>query len=82
MAANPCAHQLGPAVAGEIAGEKFALAAQLFSFGVHVIHELVNQSDGDLFDLRFWIWDFANENVAGSVDAAFGGSVEHSYLFT
>ncbi len=77
MAAEAAAHELGPAVAGEVAGEKLALAAEFLALGVHVVHELVDQGDGDLFDLAFWVGDFTDEDVAGGVDAAFGGGVEH-----
>jgi hypothetical protein len=44
-------HELGPAVAGKVAGEELALAAQFLGLGVHVVHELVDQRDGDLLDL-------------------------------
>jgi hypothetical protein len=58
-------HEFGPAVLGELAGEELALAAQLFGLGVHVVHEFVNQRDGDLLDLRFRVGHLAHENVAG-----------------
>ena len=77
MAAEPGAHQLGPAVAGEVAGEELALAAQLLALGVHVVHELVDQRDGDLLDLALGVGHLAHEDVAGGVDAAFGIGVEH-----
>jgi len=75
MAAEAAAHELGPAVAGEVAGEELAFAAEFLALGVHVVHELVDQGDGDLFDLAFGVGDFADENIAGAVDAAFGGGV-------
>ena len=71
------AHELGPAVAGEVLGEELALAAQFLGLGVHVVHELVDERDGDLLDLRFRVGHFADEDVAGGVDAAFGVGVEH-----
>ena len=77
MAAQPGAHQLGPTVAGVVAGEERALAAEFLGLGVHVVHELVDQGDGDLFDLGLGVGDFADEDVAGGVDAAFGIGVEH-----
>ena len=80
MAAETGAHELGPAVAGEVAGEELALAAEFLGLGVHVVHELVDEGDGDLLDLRFGVGDFADEDVAGGVDAAFGVGVEHGDL--
>ena len=78
VAAQPGAHELGPAVAGELAGEELALAAELLALGVHVVHELVDQGDGDLLDLALGVGNFADKDVAGGVDAAFGVGVEHS----
>ena len=72
MAAQPGSHELGPAVAGELAGEELALAAQLLALGVHVVHELVDQGDGDLLDLALGVGHLADEDVAGGVDAAAG----------
>jgi len=51
VGAQTGAHELGPAVAGEVAGEELALAAHFLGFGIHVIHEFVNQGDGDLLHL-------------------------------
>ena len=81
MAAEAGAHELGPAVAGEVAGEELALAAEFLALGVHVVHELVDQGDGDLLDLGFGVGHFAHEDVAGGVDAAFGIGVEHEFSF-
>ena len=77
MAAEGAVHQLGPAVFGELAGEEAALAAEFLGLGVHVVHELVDEGDGDLLDLGLGIGDFADEDVAGGVDSAFGVGVEH-----
>ncbi|OHC71653.1 MAG: hypothetical protein A3H93_15775 [Rhodocyclales bacterium RIFCSPLOWO2_02_FULL_63_24] len=77
MAAERGGHELGPAVAGVVAGEKLALAAEFLALGIHVVHELVDERDGDLFDLGFGVGHFADEDVAGRVDAAFGIGVEH-----
>ena len=74
------AHQSGPAVAGKVAGEELAFAPQLFACRVDVVHELVDQGDGDLLHLAFRIGHLTHENVAGGVNAAFGGSVEHDSL--
>ena len=70
-------HQFGPAVFGIVAGKEAALAAQFFGLGVHVVHELVDQRNGDLLDLRFRVGHFADQDVAAGVDAAFGVGVEH-----
>ncbi len=51
MAAQPGAHEFGPTVAGELVGEELALTAQLLALSIHVVHELVDQRDGDLLDL-------------------------------
>ena len=80
MAAEAGAHELGPAVAGELFGEELALAAEFLGLGVHVIHELVDEGDGDLLDLGLGVGDFADEDVAGGVDAAFGIGVEHDEI--
>ena len=77
VAAQAGAHELGPAVAGEVAGEELALAAEFLGLGVHVVHEFVDQGDGDLLDLGLGVGDLADENVAGGVDAAFGVGIEH-----
>ena len=77
VAAEAGAHQPGPAVAGVVAGKELAKAAQLLGLGVHVVHELVDQRDGDLLDLGFGVGHLADQDVAGGVDAAFGGGVEH-----
>ena len=66
-----------PAVAGEVAGEEAALAAEVFGLAVHVVHELVDERDGDLFDLRFGVRHLADEDVAAGVDTALGFGVEH-----
>ena len=75
VSAKPGVHQPRPAVAVELAHEEAALAAELLALGVDVPHELVDQRDGDLLDLRLGVGDLAHENVAGGVDAALGGGV-------
>ena len=69
--------ELAPAVAGEVAGKEAARAAEVFRLAVHVVHELVDERDGDLFDLRFGVRHLADEDVAAGVDAAFCFGVEH-----
>ena len=60
ITAQPGAHQLGPAIPGVVAGEELALAAQFLSLGIHVVHELVDQRDGDLLDLAFGVGHLAH----------------------
>ena len=77
VAAQARAHQLRPAVAGELAGEELAPAAQLLGLGIHVVHELVDERDGDLFDLALGVGHLADEDVAAGIDAPFGIGIEH-----
>ena len=78
VAAERGGHESGPAVAGVVAGEKFPFAPEVLGLGVHVVHELVDEGDGDLFDLGFGVGNLADKDVAGGVDAAFGIGVEHA----
>ncbi|MGA2026656.1 MAG: hypothetical protein ABSH17_06245 [Syntrophobacteraceae bacterium] len=64
-------------VAGKPIGEELALAAELLALGVHVVHKLVDQGDGDLLHLALGVGHFADEDVAGGVDAPFGVCIEH-----
>ena len=57
------------------AGEELALVTEFLGLGVRVVHELVDQGNGDLLDLGFGVGHFADEDVAGGVDAAFGVGV-------
>ena len=77
VAAQAGAHQPGPTVAGEVAREESPHTAELFALGVDIVHELVDEGDGDLLDLALGVGHLADEDVAGGVDAAFGGGVEH-----
>ena len=77
MAAKAGAHQLGPSVAGELAGEEAALSAKLLALGIHIVHELVDQRDGDLLDLALGVRNLAHQDVAGGVDAALGVGIQH-----
>ena len=70
-------HQLRPAVAGEVPGEELALPAPLLALSVDVVHELVDERDGDLLHLALGVRHLAHEDVAGGVYAAFGVSVQH-----
>jgi len=51
MASEPLVEQVGPAVLPEVAGEERRLAAEFLGLAVHVVHEFVDQGDGDLFHL-------------------------------
>ena len=77
VAAEAGMEQHGPAVAREFAREEGALAAQLLRLGVHVVHELVDEGEGDLLDLALGVGHLAHEDVAGGIDAAPGLQVEH-----
>ena len=72
VSAEAGTHQPSPSVASELPGEEGALSAQLFALGVDVVHELVDQGDGDLLDLGLGVGDLSDEDVAGGVYAAFG----------
>ena len=72
VAAQAGAQQLGPAETGELAGEECPLAAELLALGIQIVHELVDQGDGDLLDLALGVGHLAHEDVAGGVDAALG----------
>ena len=82
MSTQPVVEQPGPAVAGEVAGKELALTAPLLTLGIDVIHEFIDEGDGDLLDLALGIGHFAHQDVAGSVDAAFGVGVQHNALFS
>ena len=77
VAAQASAHQLGPAIAGKVAGKKRALAAHLLARGVNVVHELVDERNGNLLHLAFRVGHLADEDVAGRVNAAFGSGIKH-----
>ena len=74
-------HQLGPAVSGEVSGEELTLPAPLLALGVDVVHELVDESNGDLFHLALGVGDLAHEYVPGCVYAAFGVGVQHRFSY-
>jgi hypothetical protein len=64
--------ELGPTVSRELTGKELALAAELFCLGVHIVHELVDQGNRDLFDLALGVGHLANKEVAAGVYTAFG----------
>ena len=65
VTAQAGAHKLGPAVTNKLFLEKLALAAELLAFGVHVVHELVDQGNGDLFHLAFGVGYFTPRGCHG-----------------
>ena len=71
----PGAHQIGPPVAGEAIGKELPFPAQLLALSVDVIHELVDERDGDLLYLALGVGHLAHEDVAGGVYSAFGVDV-------
>ncbi len=77
VTSQPGADQPGPPETGEVPGKELTIATQLFTLGVDVIHELVNEGDGDLLHLALGVGDFAHQDVTGVVDAAFGVGVQH-----
>ena len=77
VAAHAFVEKLTPPVFAEFAHEERRLAAEFFGLAVHVVHELVDQGDGDLFHLRLRIRHFADQNIAGTVDLCLGGCVKH-----
>jgi hypothetical protein len=77
VAADAGLHELVPAEFPILAAKELPLASQLFGLGVHVVHELVDEGDGDLLDLRLGVGDLPHEEIAGGVDAALGIGVEH-----
>ena len=81
MATQSRTHQLGPAIMCEISGEEFSLTAEFLALSVHVVHELVNQSERYLLDLAFWVGHFAHKDISGSVDSTFCVGVEHAISF-
>src|SRR5215217_1117015 len=73
--AQPRAHQLGPSVASEFASEELSRSAEFLTLRVHVVHELVDQGNSDLLDLRFRVGHLAHEDVTSCVDSTFGFGV-------
>ena len=79
VSTQPAVDQPGPAVAGEVAGKEFTLTAPLLTPGIDVIHEFIDKGDGDLLDLALGVGNFAHQDVAGGVDAAFGVGIQHGF---
>ena len=77
MPAESGVNEVRPAILGELAGEECALAAQFLALGVDVVHELVDERDGNLLDLTLGVRYLAHENVARFVYSALGVYVEH-----
>jgi hypothetical protein len=62
---------------GERAGEEGAFAAHGHGVLVEVVHELVDEREGDELDLVGGEREFADEEVAAGVEAALGFGGEH-----
>lgn len=77
VAAQGIADEFAPGQVTEVADEKRGLAAQLARLLIDVIHEFVNQGDGNEFNLVGRQRQLADEYVAGIVYPAFGFLVEH-----
>ena len=77
IAAQRVADEFAPGQVTEVTDEKRGLAAKLTRLLINVVHEFVNQGDGDEFDLVGGQRQLADENVAGVVYPAFGFLVEH-----
>ena len=69
-----------PSRSGRSPWRRITPAAEFLRLRVHVVHELVDQGDGDLFDLGLGVGDFSDKNVAGGIDAAFGIGVEQTII--
>ncbi len=67
--------QTAPGVLLELAGEERRHPAQFLRLAVHVVHELVDQGDGDLLHLRLRVRHLADQNVARGVNSGFGFGV-------
>ena len=69
------AQQLRPGESLEVVHKEAAPAAEFLAPRLDVPHELVDQRDGDLLDLRLGVGDLAHEDVAGGIDTAAGFDV-------
>ena len=77
VAGDSLRQQGAPAVFRERAGEEGALTAHRHGFLVEVVHELVDEREGDELDLIGGEREFADEEVAAGVEAALGFGGEH-----
>src|SRR5690606_278572 len=69
--------QLRPGMALELTGKEAAPATPGLGLAVHVVHELVDQRNGDLLDLCLRVGHLADEDVAAGVDTTPGYGIEH-----
>ena len=81
VTAKAATHQLCPAIMGELAGEKPALPAQRLALCVDIVHELVDQRDGNLLHLTFGIGHLADQNIPRRINPALRLCVQHSLSF-
>ena len=77
MIAEPFVERLRLAVFLEISGEERGIAFEFLRLAIHVVHELVDQGDGDLLHLGFRVGHLADQDVAGGVNTGFGFGVKN-----
>ena len=65
-----------------ISTKKARLISELAAHTILIIHELVDESIGDLIDLTFWIGDLSDEDISTGVDTILGSGVEHKNLIS
>ncbi len=65
-------HEGTPAEGGQIAGEKAALPAHLHGLLVQVVHEFVDERQGDQLHLIGRYGELPHQDVTTGIDAAFG----------
>ena len=69
--------QLGPSIFLIVISEKLRIVIKLSTHTILVIHELVDESVGNLVDLSFWVWYLSNKDISTGIDSVFGSGVEH-----
>ena len=61
-----------------IAFEEFACPAKFRRLQVHIIHELINQGNGNLLNLCLRVWHFADQDIPQGIDFPFNIKVQHN----
>lgn len=69
---NSLRHQGTPAVVRQRADKEGALATEIHGLVVEVVHEFVDECDGDEFDLIGRLREFTNEDIPARINTAFG----------
>ena len=70
-------HEFAPGVVAQLPDKEGRLAFEFACLLVHVVHELVNERDGDEFDLVAWQRELPHEYLPRAIDAVFGILGEH-----